>query len=292
MNIEMKKVINGFKTFFVLIVSFSTICFAGNTGKISGNVSDKATGEPLIGANVFVQGLNIGAATDTNGNYFILNVPPGTYTLTVSMIGYETTTSTNVLVIIDRTTTLNLLLQSKTIEVNGVTVIAKRPVIDKDLTASEQIVTGEVLENSGMRTIKDALERQAGIFSDNSNLAWQRGRTQAYVRGSSIVQSVYMIDNLSVNSGLVSDNYSGFNTSTIEQISVMTGGYNAEYGEGRSAVVNIISKEAYEGIHGTFLTRMRPAGVYHFGRNIYSKENNDYLSTGINYWTQQSQDRE
>lgn len=99
-----------------------------------------------------------------------------------------------------------------------------------------------------------------------------------------------MVDNLSVNSGLVSDNYTGFNTSTIEQISVLTGGYNAEYGEGRSAVVNIISKEAPKGIHGTLITRMRPAGVYHFGRNMYSTENNDYKNAGIDYWTQQSQD--
>lgn len=290
MNIDTKKIIYKIKAIIALIVATSTISFAGNTGKISGKVTDKATGEPLIGANVFIQGLNTGAATDADGNYFILNVPPGTYTITASMIGYETINSTNVLVIIDRTTTLNFSLQTKTIEVSGVTVVAKKPVIDKDLTASEQIVTGDLIENSGIRTIKDALERQAGIFSDNSNLAWQRGRTQAYIRGSSIVQSVYMIDNLSVNSGLVSDNYSGFNTSTIEQISVMTGGYNAEYGEGRSAVVNIISKEAYDGIHGTVLTRMRPAGVYHFGRNMYSNENNDYLSTGIDYWTQLSQD--
>ncbi len=274
----------------LLTVMFSIICLAGNTGKISGRVIDKASGEPLISANVIVKELKIGASTDVNGEYFILNVPPGTYTLTVSMLGYERVNKSNVSIIIDRTTTQNFMLETLLLEEKVVIIIAERPVVDKDLTASEQIVTSKVLENSGARTIKDVLETQAGIFSDNSNLAWQRGSTKGYVRGSSMVQAVYMIDNLSVNSGLVSDNYSGFNTSTIEQISVLTGGYNAEYGEGRSAVVNIVSKEAPEGIHGTIIGRMRPAGVYHFGRNMYSRENNDYVSTGIDYWTLQSQD--
>ncbi|TSA30724.1 MAG: TonB-dependent receptor [Ignavibacteriales bacterium] len=274
----------------VITVMFSSICLAGNAGKISGRVTDKANGEPLVGVNIIVKELKIGASTDLNGEYFILNVPPGTYTLSVSMIGYEKINKSNVSIIIDRTTIQNFVLDQLLIEQKTVLVIADRPVVDKDLTASEQIVTSKVLDISGLRTIKDVLETQAGIFSDNSRLAWQRGATKGFVRGSSIVQAVYMIDNLSVNSGLVSDNYSGFNTSTIEQIAVLTGGYNAEYGEGRSAVVNIVSKEAPEGIHGTVITRMRPAGVYHFGRNMYSQENNDYLSTGLDYWTLQSKD--
>lgn len=286
MNHPLKKII----AVICATIIFSIFCFAGNTGKILGKVTDKATGEPLISANVIVKGLKLGAVTDVNGDYFILNVPPGTYTLTVSMLGYEIINTSNVSIIIDRTTTKNFALIATLIEGEAVNIVAERPVIEKDLTASEQIVTSKMLENSGVRTIKDVLETQAGIFGDNSNLAWQRGRTKGYVRGSTIVQAVFMLDNLSVNSGLVSDNYSGFNTSTIEQISVLTGGYNAEYGEGRSAIVNIVSKEAQEGIHGTLLARMRPAGVYHFGRNMYSKENNDYVGTGIDYWTGLSQD--
>ena len=290
MKIFMIKILKKITVIFFISVLFSMICFAGNTGKIAGRVTDKATGEPLVGANVFVQELSTGASTDINGEFYILNIPPGTYTVTVSMVGYAKVSKSNVSIIIDRTTTANFVLETTLIEVEGVVIVAERPVIDKDLTASEQIVTGKVLENSGAKSIQDALVTLPGIFSDNSNLAWQRGSTKGYVRGSSNVQAIVMVDNLSVNSGLVSDNYTGFNTSTIEQISVLTGGYNAEYGEGRSAVVNIVSKEAPKGIHGTLITRLRPAGIYHFGRNIYSTENNDYKTTGIDYWTQQSQD--
>jgi hypothetical protein len=290
MNILLKQLSKKIVASILLTFIFSIICLAGNTGKISGRLTDKANGEPMIGANVYIKALKLGASTDIQGDYFILNVPPGTYTITASMIGYRTVDYSNVSVIADRTTTQNFILETESIEQKAVIIVAERPVIDKDLTASEQIVTGKDLEQSGLVTIKDVLETQAGIFSDNSNLAWQRGATKGYVRGSSLVQAVYMIDNISVNSGIVSDNYSGFNTSTIEQISVLTGGYNAEYGEGRSAVVNIVSKEAPEGIHGSIQGRVRPAGVYHFGRNMYSKDNNDYVSTGIDYWTQQSKD--
>jgi len=275
LNSSVTKVITKIIAGLFIAIIFSTICFAGNTGKLSGRVTDNSNGEPLIGANVFIQELNTGTSTDLNGDYFILNIPPGTYSVSVSMVGYAKVTKSNVAIIIDRTTTENFSLETTLIEVEGVVIVAERPIVDKDLTASEQIVTSKVLENSGVRSIQEALVTLPGIFNDNSNLAWQRGSTKAYIRGSSNVQSVLMIDNLSVNSGMVSDNYTGFNTSTIEQISVLTGGYNAEYGEGRSAVVNIVSKEAPKGIHGTLIARMRPAGVYHFGRNMYSNNNND-----------------
>jgi hypothetical protein len=273
-----------------LLLALPNLLFSGTMGKIAGRVTDKTTGEPIIGAHVVLKGLSVGASTNVNGEYFVLSVSPGTYTLIVSMLGYETINMSNVLVLVDRTTTKSVALVATVIEGEVVNIVAERPVIDKDLTASEQVVTSMVIEKSGARTIKDVLQTQSGFFNDNTARAWQRGITKSYVRGSSATQAVYMVDNLSVNSGLVSDNYSGFNTSSIEQISVQTGGYNAEYGEGRSAIINIVSKEATSGLHGSFTTRVRPAGVYHFGRNIYSTENNDYVSTGIDYWTGQSRD--
>jgi hypothetical protein len=281
-----------FRVFLYLFTVFAVpgFLFSGTVGKIAGRVTDRSTGEPIVGAHAVLKDLKSGASTNVNGEYFILNVSPGTYTLVISMLGFETVSVSNILVFVDRTTTKNVELVTTLIEGEVVNIIAERPIIDKELTASEQIVTSKVLEQSGARTIKEVLKAQSGFFTDNTALAWQRGITKAYVRGSSATQAVYMVDNLSVNSGLVSDNYSGFNTSSMEQISVQTGGYNAEYGEGRSAIINIVSKEATSGLHGSFTARLRPAGVYHFGRNMYSHENNDYVSTGIDYWTAQSLD--
>ena len=60
---------------------------AQSPGKISGAVTEQGTGEPLIGANVLVGGTRLGGATDPEGSFFILNVPPGKYDVVASMVG-------------------------------------------------------------------------------------------------------------------------------------------------------------------------------------------------------------
>lgn len=262
---------------FIFLVTSNLL--AGTTGKIAGRVFDQSTGEPLIGANVMVAGTLMGASTDQDGFYFIINVPPGNYSVTVSYMGYEGVTKSEVRVTVDRTTSLDFSLKPAVIEGQMVTVVAERPVVEKDLTASEQVVTTEILDQSWVRSIPEAMEIQTGVF-------------QGHFRGGTKVESVYMLDNVSMNSGLLSDNYTGINTSTIQEIAVLTGGYNAEYGSAQSGIVNIVTKEGGAGIHGTAITRMRPAGKYHWGRNMYSKDNYDWVNFDLAYWTAESQNTE
>ena len=68
---------------------------------------DKETGEPLIGANVMIDGTALGAATDIDGNYFILQISPGAYKIRFSMIGYQTLVMDDVRIRVDLTTTLD-----------------------------------------------------------------------------------------------------------------------------------------------------------------------------------------
>jgi hypothetical protein len=264
--------------------------YGGTTGKIAGRITDRSTGEPLIGANIVIRETRLGASTDAAGTYFILNVHPGRYVVSISLVGFESVLKTDVVVSADRTTRIDMALNPAMIEGSMITVTAERPIVQKDVTASEQVVTGEVFDRSFVRTVTEAIETQVGIFSSPVAVAWERGQRTQFFRGSSNIEAVYMIDNLSVNSGLLSDNYSGLNTSAIEEISLLTGGYNAEYGDARSAIVNIIQKEATSGLNGSFLARMRPSGVYHFGRNMYDQENYDYEYFNLDYWTRQSQD--
>ena len=74
-----------FLLIFILMVSVQ----AQTTGKIAGNILDKNTGEGLAGANVYLEGTTYGAATDVYGDFFIINIPPGNYTVVISMIGFE-----------------------------------------------------------------------------------------------------------------------------------------------------------------------------------------------------------
>ena len=93
------------QTTLIFIMLMLHVLSAGTTGKISGRVTDKETGEPLIGANVMVDGTPLGAATDTDGNYYILQVSPGTYTVRFTMIGYQTLVMNDVRIRVDLTTT-------------------------------------------------------------------------------------------------------------------------------------------------------------------------------------------
>ena len=264
-------------TFFLTAL----LMFAGNTtlagGKITGKIVDKETGEPLIGVNVIINNMSLGAATDFEGDYVIINVPPGTYSITASFIGFKSITITDVNVIVNRTSKVDFVMGSATIEQEEIVINAKRPPIVKDLTASEQIIDDDYLAKSIAKSVPDIIETQTGIF-------------QGYYRGSSQVEALYMLDNVSMNSGLFSDNYTGINTSTIQEIAVLTGGYNAEFGNARSAIINVTTKTSKEGIHGTVIARMRPAGTYHFGPYMYGKDLYDWTHYDLNYWNNQVAD--
>ena len=74
---------------FICILMITGTVYPGTTGKIAGQVHDSQTGEPLPGANIIIEGTHWGTAADLNGNYVILNIRPGSYTLKISMMGYK-----------------------------------------------------------------------------------------------------------------------------------------------------------------------------------------------------------
>lgn len=78
-----------FKKFFIAFL-IPAVVLGGNTGKIAGRVTDAQTGEPIVGANIIIEGTYLGAASDLNGNYAIINVPPGVYKVKASAVGYKT----------------------------------------------------------------------------------------------------------------------------------------------------------------------------------------------------------
>ena len=85
---------------YVLAITLSTVLLmAGQTGKIAGRVTDSGSGDPLVGCNVMISGTSSGAATDANGEYFIINLVPGSYDVEFSMIGYAAYTASGVQVL-------------------------------------------------------------------------------------------------------------------------------------------------------------------------------------------------
>ena len=102
--------------FAILTIFAIGFVFAGTTGKITGHVTDAETGLPLPGANVVVEGSVLGGAADLDGYYAILNVPPGTYNVRATVIGYEAMVFRNVVVKIDLTTTLDFNMRTEAID--------------------------------------------------------------------------------------------------------------------------------------------------------------------------------
>lgn len=237
----------------------------GTTGKIAGKVKDGATGQPLVGANIMLVGTTLGAVTDANGQYFILNVPPGTYRVSGSIIGYTKLTQTDVRVRIDQTAALDFVLTEETIQTEGVTVVGQKPKVELDLTASKESMSREQIENSWGLTLKDAISDLSGTNINGG------------IRGSFGTDVSYRLDGLDLRDAGSNTNFSSVNMSTIQEVEVLTGGWNAEYGQANGSIVNIVPRKATDRIHGIATYRVRPSGEYHWGRNVY--DGNDVFHT-------------
>lgn len=260
--------------FLSLLVGFPLLLFAQTTGKIAGSITDASSGEPLAGTNVFIRGTQMGAAADIDGDFFILKVPPGTYEVEANLVGYTPMVQTEVRVQINHTSALIFELKVQILEGEVVTVVAERPVVDKQLTASKQVMSADEFEKSFVTNIEDAVATQQGV------------NIHGGIRGGFLTDVKYMLDGLSVRDGSSSSNYSAFNTSSIQELEVLTGGYNAEYGQASGAVVNAVTKTARDRMHGSVIYRTRPAGIYHWGGYMYDDDvyENRIIATTPEYW--------
>ncbi len=245
------------------------------TGKIAGTVTDAETGEPLPDVNVVVVGTFLGASTDENGDYFILKVPPGLHSVRASLIGFAPVTKTEARVYIDQTTPLDFDLAETAQEAGEIVVTAERPPVEVDLTGSKERMSAEELANSWVKSVREAIQIQAATNVNGG------------IRGGFGVEDSYYMDGLSLRDNVSGGNLTGINTTAIAELEVLTGGWNAEYGRAMGSVINIVTKSAVDRVYGTVRARLRPPGQYHWGRNIYSRENYEWSTMAtLDYWTE------
>jgi len=234
-----------FQIVFILmsLLFLGKISFAGNTGKLAGFVMDAETREPLIGANIVVSArwenereiplpVPMGTTTDLDGNYFILNLRPGFYTIEVSYLGYRTKRFTKVAIVVDKTTRLDVALVSEAFKGEEIEVVAFKPAkVEKDLTATKITYDiGEVQSIAGVADINDILQLQADVVDD-------------HFRGGRVGEATYLLGGGVIVNPL--NNNRAFNpiVTALEQVEVYTSGFSAEYGNAQSGVVNMIPKE-------------------------------------------------
>jgi outer membrane receptor for ferrienterochelin and colicin len=223
------------KKLLFLLFAAATIGLAGTTGKISGTVKDAQTGEPAIGASIMVEGTKLGAAADVNGFYTILNVPPGTYTVSASAVGYAKAVTTNISVSIDLNTKQDFSLKTESVNVEEVVITAAKPIVQKDLTSVEAHVDAEQIKNIPVTEVKDVITLQSGVTVD--------GGGGLHIRGGRSSEIAYWVDGRPVTD--VYDNSSSLqlSNSSVQELQVISGTFNAEYGDAMSGIINIVTKD-------------------------------------------------
>ena len=246
----------------LLIIAFSVlnILVGGVTGKVSGKITDSISNEPLIGVNVMLVGTTLGSATDQDGFYHILNVPPNRYELKASMIGYGEKIITDVRVEIDLTAFIDISLSEKVIESEMVVVEANQQLVKVDVASSQKSISSEEIAEMPVSSVSEVVGLSAGV----SGLS---------VRGGSFNETQFMVDGLVLNDERTSEPTTGIPLSAIQDISLQTGGFGAEYRNARSGVINVVTKEGSKDTYsGSISFRHSNPSKKHFGLSPYDEE--------------------
>lgn len=226
----------------LLTFLFVTSLYSGTSGKISGTITDEKTGEPIAGATVLLAGTKTGAASDIDGRYVIANVPPGTYTLNISSVGYRKNIVEGVQVNTDFTTRIDVKLSSQEVNLEAVVVHAERPLVRNDLTSSQTSVDASQIRALPVENVTSILTLQAGIIQDEYGAL--------HFRGGRADEVAYTINGVSVNDPFNSSNSFTVATNAIQELSVVQGTFNAEYGNALSGVVETGLKEGGKSYSG------------------------------------------
>lgn len=253
----------------VLCILIPAAALAQN-GKLAGKVTDRETGEPLIGANVMIEGSDRGAATNINGEYVILNVPIGTVTLVASYIGYQQITLRDILIKSNETTSADFQLPSDAFEVGEVEIFAERPLVDKNVTNSKTTVTQEQIENLPVRGVNAIIALQAGIVSQGGNL---------HVRGSRGDATGFIVDGINVNNPIFGGRALSVINNAIAEINFQAGGYSAEFGGANGGLIMTTTRSGTRQFKIGFETYTdswsEPGeenflGSYNYGNSLYA----------------------
>ena len=234
----------------VFLVLSVTALFAGTTGKIRGTVVNES-GELLPGATIMLVDTQLGAAADGSGSFFILQVPPGIYTVKALMVGYTTETIQGVIVSVDSTTTLTIKLKQRLAGSEEVMVNAKKEIVRKDNTSTVEKLDSSKIKNMVVSTVGDVLNIQKGASQISAagntidgSVNEERGDVGGlHIRGGRGNEVTYMVNGVSTQNWMNGTTPLDVSTDAIQEMSVMTGGFNAEYGNAMSAVINIVTKE-------------------------------------------------
>ena len=216
------------------VFSFAESGFAQTTGKIAGRVTDQSDATGLAGANIYLENSSLGASADAEGDFYIINIPPGTYTVVVQMVGYKTQRIVDFRVSVNRTAFVEAALEPSIMEGEVIEVRAEKVSVKKDQTSSMSTVSSEQMDLMPVENLDAVVAMQAGVVN-------------GHFRGGRSSEASYMIDGIQVDDafggeGRVVD----LETESVEDVEIITGTFNAEYGRAMAGIVNSVVKDGGE----------------------------------------------
>ena len=226
------------------LLLLTAVVWAGNTGKITGRVVDQRTAEPLAFATVQIEGTVFGAQTDTLGDYFIHNVTPGIHVVRASIVGYAVLLQNEIRVRADQTTSLDFLLDESAVLGDTVRVRGVSNVINFNVTGSVRNIGADRIKTLPVTTVDEILALEVGFVRRGDQLHVRGGRAGEVL---TIVDGVQVRDPLGGRGGFDgeggSDQALNISTQSIQEVNIIKGGFDAEYGNAQSAIVNITTRE-------------------------------------------------
>lgn len=269
-----------FRRDFLQLV-FLTIIFCGTViaggGKLTGKVVEKKTGDPAIAATIvlthFLQDgketplpVQMGATTDIDGYYVILNVPTGIYTIKTSSIGFASIITKEVKVEPDRTIREDFTLEESTVGLNEIVVTAKQEVIKADVYSTQELISAEKLSVLPIVRVDEYFGKLKGVQLSSSSDGYG-----LVIRGGGIRETDIRLDGNSLQDPRSGNSYLGFNSTSIHEIQVITGGFQAKYGGIRSGLLDVKTKDGSRDRYtASIKTDITPKGQYRFfGKNPY-----------------------
>lgn len=228
----------------LFLILISIVQLNAQTGTISGKIIDKKTGETLPGVNIILKGTYYGAATDINGKFTIPAINPGTYTIEISLIGYKSVQLTGYQISSGQNKKIDVELEETVLTLGqDVIVVGEKPLLDVEETQSKRTISKEDIASSIVENITDLVSLQAGVVKSDNEI---------HIRGGRSYENAFLLDGVSVQDPLAGTGFGlQLSANSIEEVEVITGGYNAEFGQATSGVVNVRTREGGDRYHGS-----------------------------------------
>ncbi|WP_409029589.1 carboxypeptidase-like regulatory domain-containing protein [Gracilimonas sediminicola] len=275
-------------TVFALLLSASAFA---QSGTLTGQVTDAETGEPLIGATVYIESLNKGAQSNIDGNYTISGIDAGTYTVSYRYVGYETVSRS--VEIGSGTVTLDIQLSVDVVGLDELVVSGYAVQQKREITGSISTISSDEFENVSLQSTEALLQGRAAGVNITTTSGNPGGAFKVNIRGNGSINAatepLYIVDGVQISFAQTSSQASttplnAINPGDIESIEVLKDAASAAiYGAQAAAGVVIITTK--NGTAGpTRITARAETGVRSLARNvdyINSEEYVRYMGEGL-----------